>query len=239
MVNRFLLFFVLTSTLSFSQDTLTLLNGKIKLSEIQSVDFDFVYFKEIKKDGGLSKIKKKKLEYVFSINKPDTSFYVYKKDSLLDNHWSNEEMKYYLEGRRQARKHFKSYKTLLIGAGVGTGLAFYSLFPIRYGEKEVSEKVIDTETNKDTTISYSIYKTLTLPIPHWELIPLGAYIYHSSKAGNVEDFKADSMEMFSKEMFVVGYQETVINRKTYSAVVSSLCSYLTVHLGNIIFNTFE
>ena len=239
MANRFLLFFVLTSTLSFSQDTLTLLNGKVKLSEFQSMDFENVYYKEIKKDGGLSKIKKKKLDYVFSINKTDSCIYFYKKDSLSDNYWSNEEMKEYLEGRRQGRKHFKPYKTLLIGAGVGTGLAFYSLFPIRYGEKQVSEKVIDIEIDDTTTISYTDFKTVTIPIPYWEIVPLGVYVYYSSKAGNIDNFEADNMEMFSKEMFVIGYQETVINRKTYSAVGASLGSFLTVMLGNIIFNINE
>lgn len=238
MAKRLLLFFVFISHLTFSQDTLTLLNGKVKLSEVQKMDFDFVYYKEIKKDGSLSKIKKKKLDYIFTINKPDTCIYVYQKDSILDNYWSNEEMRDYLEGRRQARKHFKPYKTLLIGAGVGTGLAFYSLFPIRYGEKKESpEKVIDLETND--TITQYYYETLTIPIPYWEIIPLGIYAYHSSKPGKIKDFEADNMDMFSKEMFVVGYQETVVDRKTYSAVGASLGSFLTVLFGNLILNINE
>ena len=60
------------------------------------MDSDFVYYKEIKKDGSLSKIKKKNLDYIFTVNKPDSCIYIYKKDSLLDNYWSNEEMKDYL-----------------------------------------------------------------------------------------------------------------------------------------------
>ena len=60
MINRFILFLIFISNLTFSQDTLTLLNGKLKLSEVQSIDLDFVYYKEFKKDGSLSKIKKKK-----------------------------------------------------------------------------------------------------------------------------------------------------------------------------------
>ena len=239
MGKRLLLFFVFISNLTFSQDTLTLLNGKVKLSEVQSMDSDFVYYKEIKKDGSLSKIKKKNLDYIFTVNKPDSCIYIYKKDSLLDNYWSNEEMKDYLEGRRQARKHFKPYKTLLIGAGVGTGLAFYSLYPIKYGEKDSPFEVVDTVSNSIDTVYYEEYKTLTIPIPYWEIIPLGIYVYHSSKAKKIEKFKADNMDMFSKEMFVLGYQETVINRKTYSAVGASLGSFLTVILGNIIFNPIE
>lgn len=206
-----------------------LLNGKVKLSEVQSMDSDFVYYKEIKKDGSLSKIKKKNLDYIFTVNKPDSCIYIYKKDSLLDNYWSNEEMKDYLEGRRQARKHFKPYKTLLIGAGVGTGIAFYSLFPIKYNEKSY---MIDDSLHKE-------YNTLTIPIPLWEVIPLSIYSYYSSNVKDVNRFKADDMEMFSKEMFVLGYKETVINRKTYSAFGSSLGSCLTVILGNIIFNPIE
>ena len=62
MANRFLLFLILISNLTFSQDTLTLLNGKFKLSEVQSMDLDFVHYKEVKKDGSLSKIKKKNVD---------------------------------------------------------------------------------------------------------------------------------------------------------------------------------
>ena len=235
MANRFLLFLILISNLTFSQDTLTLLNGKFKLSEVQSMDLDFVHYKEVKKDGSLSKIKKKNVDRIFSVNKKDTCVYLYQKDSLLDNYWSIDEMKDYLEGRRQARKHFKPYKTLLIGTAVGTGIAFYSLYPIKYAEKEDSTKVL-TASNEDSTIFYPVYKTLKIPIPNWEIIALGIYVYHSSKAKNIENFIADNEEMFSKEMFVVGYQETVINRKIYSAVGASLGSFLTTVLGNIIFN---
>ena len=235
MINRFLLFLIFISNLTFSQDTLTLLNGKLKLSEVQSIDLDFVYYKEFKKDGSLSKIKKKNIDRIFSVNKKDTCVYLYRKDSLLDNYWSIDEMKDYLEGRRQARKHFKPYKTLLIGAAVGTGIAFYSLYPIKYAEKEDST-MVKNSNGEDSTIFYQDYKTLKIPIPYWEIIPIGVYVFHASKAKNIEKYKADNREMFSKQMFVVGYQETVINRKTYSAVGASLGSFLTTVLGNIIFN---
>ena len=130
MANKLLLFLILASTFSFSQDTLNFLNGKQILAAFEKTDSDFVYYKSIKKDGTYSKQKKKDVDYIFSLNKSDTCIYFYQKDSLLDNFWSIVEMKNYLEGRRQARKHFKPYKTLLIGAGVGTGIAMYSLFPI-------------------------------------------------------------------------------------------------------------
>ena len=234
MTNKLLLLLVFVSIFSYSQDTLKLLNGKHKLAVFEKIESDFVYYKKIKKDGAIGKRKKKNLDYIFSVNKLDTCIYVYQKDSLMGNYWSIEEMKDYIEGRRQARKYFKPYKTLLIGAGVGTGIAFYSLFPIKYNEKERY-----TINDNNDSILYKDYNTLTIPIPFWEVIPLSIYSYYSSKVKDVNRFKADYMEMFSKEMFVLGYKETVINRKTYSAFGSSLGSFLTTALGYVIFNPVE
>lgn len=239
MANKLLSLFILITTFSFSQDTLNLLNGKSKLAVFEKIDFDFVYYKNIKKDGTFSKQKKKNIDYVFSINKLDTCIYVYRKDSLLDNFWSVGEMKNYLEGRRQARKHFKPYKTLLIGAGVGTGIAMYSLFPIKYGKKENIVFMRDTVTNSLVPVKFEDSQSLTIPMPYWEIVPLGLYAYYSGKSSDSKSFKADDMEMFSKEMFSIGYKETVVNRKVYSAVGASFASFLTTFIGYMIFDPVE
>ena len=239
MAKTLLSFLVFFSTVSLAQDTLILLNGKTKLVAVEKSDFDFVFYKKIKKDGKLGKRKKKNLDHVFSINKKDTTLYVYQKDSLLDNFWSIGEMKSYLEGRRQARKHFKPYKNLLIGAGVGTGIAMYSLFPIKYGNKESVIYLRDTITNSVVSVRFEDYQSLTLPLPYWEIIPLGIYAYYSGTSSDEKKFKADDMGMFSDEMFLIGYQETVIDRKIYSSVGSSLASFFTTILGYMIFDPIE
>ena len=69
-------------------------------------------------------------------------------------------MKSYLEGRRQARKHYKPYKNLLIGAGIGTGVAMYSLFPIKYGEKERELYLRDTITNSVVSVRFEDSQSL-------------------------------------------------------------------------------
>jgi len=230
---------MILSTCCFSQDTLNLLNGKTKVVSVENTDLDFVYYKTIKKDGTFGKRKKKNLDHVFSIAKQDTSIYIYQRDSLLDNFWSIGEMKNYLEGRRQARKHFKPYKTILIGAGVGTGVALYSLFPVKYGKKESAVLVKDTITNSYVTVRFEDNQSLTIPIPYWEVIPLGLYAYYSGKVSESKKFKADNMEMFSEEMFAIGYEETVIDRRIYSAVGASFSSFITTLLGYMIFDPIE
>jgi len=239
MANKLLSFFIIVSTCCFSQDTLNLLNGKSKVASVEKIDFDFVYYKTIKKDGTFGKRKKKNLDHIFSVVKPDTSIYIYQKDSLLDNFWSIGEMKNYLEGRRQARKYFKPYKTLLIGAGIGTGVAMYSLFPIKYGKKESVVFIKDTITNSIVTVRFEDYQSLTIPIPYWEVMPLGLYAYYSGKVSESKKFKADNMDMFSEEMFSIGYKETVIDRKIYSAVGASFASFLTTLMGYMIFDPVE
>tara|TARA_Y100000589_G_scaffold62407_1_gene53714 strand:+ start:43597 stop:44319 length:723 start_codon:yes stop_codon:yes gene_type:complete len=239
MANKILPFFFFITTFCFSQDTLILLNGKTKLAVVEKIGFDFVHYKKIKKDGTIGHRKKKNLDHIFSVNKTDTCIYVYQKDSMLDNFWSVSEMKSYLKGRRQARKHFKPYKTMLIGAGIGTGVAMYSLFPIKYGEKESILYVKDTITNSYVTVRFKDYQSLTIPMPYWEIIPLGIYAYYSGKASDSKKLKADDMEMFSEEMFTLGYQETVIDRKIYSAVGASFASFLTTLAGYMIFDPVE
>lgn len=239
MAKKLLILLVLCSSVVFAQDTLKLLNGKQKLAFVDTMDYDFLYYRKVKKDGSEGKKKKKNLDHLFSINKSDTCLYIYSKDSLFDNYWSTNEMKFYLEGRRQARKHYKPYKTLLIGAGVGTGVAMYSLFPIKYGEKERLLYLRDTITNSVITVKYFDSQALTIPIPYWEIIPIGAYIYYSGSASNSKKFKADDMEMFKDELFMIGYKETVIDRKVYAAVGASIGSFLTTLVGYMIFDPIQ
>ena len=236
MVKKLLIVLILCATSTFAQDTLQLLNGKQKLGMVETMDYDFVYYRKIKKNGELGRKRKKNLDHIFSINQADTVVFVYKKDSMFDNYWSVNQMKYYLEGRRQARKHYKPYKTLLIGAGVGTGVAMYSLFPIKYGEKERFLYLRDTVTNSIVEVKYMDSQALTIPVPYWEIIPLGVYIYYQGAARDSKNFKADDKEMFKNEMFMLGYKETVIDRKVFSAVGSSVGSFLTTMLGYMVFD---
>ena len=236
MVKKLLFLLVLCATSTFAQDTLQLLNGKHKLGVVDTMDFDFIFYRKVKKNGELGRRKKKNLDHVFSINKADTVVFVYQKDSMFDNYWSVNQMKHYLEGRRQARKHYKPYKTMLTGAAVGTGVAMYSLFPIKYGEKERFLKLRDTVTNSTVELKYMDAQALTIPVPYWEIIPIGVYVYYQGAARDSKNFKADDQEMFKNEMFMLGYKETVIDRKVFSAVGSSVGSFLTTMLGYMIFD---
>lgn len=239
MIKKLFLLLIFSASICSAQDTLLLLSGKNKLAFVDTMDYDFVYYHKVKKDGSEGRRKKKNLDHVFSINKSDTCIYVYEKDSLYDNYWSVNEMKHYLEGRRQARKHYKPYKTLLIGAGVGTGVALYSLFPIKYGEKERELYIRDTVTNSLVTVRFTDQQALSIPIPYWEIIPIGVYVYYVGAAKNTKNFKADDQTQFKKAMFMIGYKETVVNRKVYSAVGASVGSFLTTMLSYMIFDPVE
>jgi hypothetical protein len=239
MIKKILVLLFLFPTVIFSQDTIMLLSGKTKLVSVENIDFDYVEYRNIKKNGDLGKLRKKNNDYIFSVNKSDTLVFIYKQDSLIGNFWSPQEMGYYMEGKRQARKHFKPYKTILTGVGIGTGVAIYSLYPIRYGEKEGFTVIKDTLSGTQDTTYYSQYQTLTIPIPYWEVIPLGVYAYYAGKVKNIEKFGADDEKMFSEAMFVNGYKESVIDRKIYSSVGSSFASFVTTVLGFLVFNPSE
>ncbi len=235
MIKRILFVFILTFSMSLAaQDTINFISGKSKLVQVDSLDFDFLYYHKIKKDGTIGGKKKKNLDHLFSVDyKNGETRYVYQEDTLFDNIFSIGEMKYYLEGRRQARKHFKPYKTMLMGAGLGTGVALYSLFPIKYGGKDRVSQFYDPVTNSFVPVVSNVPNSLTVPIPYWELIPLGAFTYYQGAAKNTKSFKADDMEMFKSEAFMVGYKETVINRKVLAAIGSAISSWAITMVGYI------
>lgn len=238
-MTRAILFLLLVHTFSVNAqlDTLFLLNGKIKSAKIDTFDSNFVFYKKVKKDGKLGKKRKKNLDHIFSIqeNKQEIR-YIYRQDSMIDNYLSLVEMDFYLKGRRQAKKHFKPRKTLIMGATVGTGIALYSLFPIKYGSKERFAEVLDTVTNRVYTTKTINYQTLSIPIPFWEILPLGVYVYYNGAAKNTENFNADNPDLFQNNAFMIGYKESVIDKKVLAAVGSSLGSYLTTMLGYLVFD---
>lgn len=224
----------------FAQDTLQMLNGKTKLIEVVKEEYNHVYYRKYKSDSTLGRKRKKDLENVFAIAYQDSAVsQIYREDSLIGNYWTISEMKYYLEGRRQARKHFRPYKTFLIGLGVGTGVSLYSIFPPVYNHKDVYTQVYDTITNTWTSIHYKRPEALAIPMPYWEVVPLSAYVYFAGRITDDKKFKADEMDLFKNKMFVMGYKETVINRQVYAAAGSSFGSYLVTTLGYVIFDPVE
>lgn len=232
----FALFIMLAQTL-FAQDTLHLMSGKIKYIQADSMDYDYLYYHKIKKNGEVGRKKRKNLDFIFSINyKNEDRKYIYQKDTMLDNFFSVGQMEYYLEGKRQAAKNFKPYITFAKGVVVGTGVAMYSLFPIVYDETDRFVEVLDTVTNSVVTVRYVDPKALSIPIPYWEIIPLGAFIYFEGNAKNTKRFKADDDTLFKNEAFMTGYKEKVVDKKVIAAFGSSVGSYLATIFSYLLFD---
>ncbi len=238
MRNSIIIFVVLLfSNGAIAQDTLQLLNGKTKLVNIIKENYDWVTYRSVKKDGSEGRKHKKELEHVFAIVYKDSAVsQVYKQDSMYDNYWSVNEMKFYLEGRRQARKHFRPYKTFIMGVAVGTGVAMYSIFPPIINKNEILSTVYDSITNTPVKVNYQRPLALAIPIPYWEIIPLSAFVYGAGAITNDKRFKADNMELLKNKMFVMGYKETVLNRQVYTAAGASFGSYLLTSLGYFVFD---
>lgn len=232
-----ILCFLLSSVAVFGQDTLQLLNGKTKIVEVVSEDYDEVRYRKIKKNGELGRIHSKNTDYIFAvIYKDSTTSQVYQLDSLVDNYWTVAQMKYYLEGRRQARKHFRPYKTFMLGLAVGSGVALYGNFPPVISEKDQSVQVYDSITGGYVTVNSVQPTALALSLPYWEIIPLSAFVYGASRITIDKNFKADDHDLFQNKMFIMGYKETVINRQTYAAAGSSLGSLIIVKLSYLFFD---
>ncbi len=233
-----LIFIVLfIGNITIAQDTIQLLNGKTKLVKVIKEDYDWVSYRSINKNGKEGRKRKKNIEHIFAIAYQDSTLsQIYKKDTIYDNYWSINDMKLYLEGRRQARKHFKPYKSFIIGMAVGTGVAMYSIFPPIISRKDTYTQVHDSITNKWVTVSYKKPFALSVPFPFWEVIPISAYVYGASAITNDKKFVSVKMELFKNNMFLMGYKETVINRQVYAAAGSSFGSYLLTSLAYLIFD---
>ena len=225
-----------------AQDTLKLLSGKSKLIQLNSHDYDFIYYKKVKENGELGRKRKKNLDHIFTVNYKDSARqYFYQQDTMFDNFMSINEMEYYLEGRRQGRKHYKAYKTILIGAALGAGVGMYSLFPLKYNKKEKSVNLRDSVTNSTITVRSFNQDALSIPIPYWEIFPIGCYLYYVSTntAVSTQKYKADSVDMFKEEAFTVGYKQTVSDRKLLAAFGSSVGSFVMTVVGYFVFDPVE
>lgn len=225
-----------------AQDTLKLLSGKSKLIQLHSHDYDFIYYKKVKENGEVGRKRKKNLDHIFTVNYKDSARqYFYQQDTMFDNFMSINEMEYYLEGRRQGRKHYKAYKTMLIGAALGAGVGMYSLFPLKYNKKEKSVNLRDSVTNSTSTIRYFNQDAISIPIPYWEIFPIGCYLYYVSTntAVSTQKYKADSVDMFKEEAFTVGYKQTVSDRKLLAAFGSSVGSFVMTVVSYFVFDPVE
>ena len=97
----------------------------------------------------------------------------------------------------------------------------------------------DTVTNSIITVRYFSQDALSIPIPYWEIFPIGGYLYYVSTNTKTKEYKADSMDMFKEEAFTVGYKQTVADRKLLAAFGSSIGSFVMTMAGYFIFDPVE
>ena len=64
-------------------------------------------------------------------------------------------------------------------------------------------------------------------------------MYYVSTNKNTQEYKADSMDMFKKEAFTVGYKQTVSDRKLLAAFGSSVGSFVMTVVGYFVFDPVE
>ena len=109
-------FIIAFSCYSYSQDTITLINGKqIAAISVPDSASTNIYYNIARKDGSL-KMKKIDLLDVFSIEySSNITKVIYRQDSILGNELSYEEMNHYVLGQQHALKYFKSPWAFPIG----------------------------------------------------------------------------------------------------------------------------
>jgi hypothetical protein len=110
---------------SFTQDTLLLMNGQELLCKIQN-DSGTVIVMEVTKKNGKVKVREIHKSDIFSVIKKDSAEVVlYSQNEMFGDIFTEEEMRFYLAGEKDARNNFKARHIFIIGIALCGGIAYY------------------------------------------------------------------------------------------------------------------
>lgn len=180
------LIFVFCISITFSQDTLLLLTGKIYSGQITEISNNFII---IKTEG--KKLNPLKLIYndeLFSFVKNNNETIIYKPDSINESTFNALEMKYFIKGTQDGKKFYHAPFATIGGFAAGmTGGVFGfwgSIIPTSYvlitGLKTPKVKTSFPDEDKITLPANQVNLSYGLKFsPIKEVMPTNDQIYNS------------------------------------------------------------
>lgn len=186
---------------SLAQDKIQLLNGKVirgKLGTEYDDYFDFQYYKKGGKVKSMDLVKYRIFSYT---NSSGEETILYKKDTLMGNFFSKNEMKMFVFGERDAYNNYKPTPWFITGLGIG----FASVIGDTY------------EFNGPTTGFFKRTPSI-FPI----VIPLGVTIVAGIGRPKVRKEYAADINFLSSEHYIEGFQKIAKVKKLKNAMFGSI-----------------
>lgn len=125
-LTAFLFLFYLGTSLHAQSDKphILLMTGKIIEGELLSTDTSYVYYNFTKRNGKVEP-KSLDLERVFSVTDAQGNEQVlYAMDTTVGNFFTEQEMRYYIQGEQDAMESYSANWTIFVGLPVTAGLGF-------------------------------------------------------------------------------------------------------------------
>ncbi|CAG5078667.1 hypothetical protein [Parvicella tangerina] len=185
---------------SMAQDKIQLMNGKVLRGKLGAETEDYFKFDYYKKGGKVKSMELVKYRIFSHTNSAGEETILYKRDTLMGNFYSKNEMKMFVFGERDAYNNYKSNGWLVTGIGLG----FTSVLMDTY----------DFEPNGGFFKRTPSIFPIAVPL----VVTIGAGVI---KPKVRKEFAAD-VSFLSSEYYIEGFQKIAKVKKLKSALLGSV-----------------
>jgi hypothetical protein len=186
------------------QDKIQLMNGKVLRGKLKTEFDDFYNFDYYKNGGKVKSMELSKFRMFSITNGTDAEQVLYKQDTLMGNFYSENEMRMYVYGQRDAFKSFKS--TSLFVASFTLGFASVILDTYEFQEGNDNPPGF---FNRTPTIA---------PI----IVPFAMTIGSGLFKTKVRKEHAADITFLSSEYYIEGFQKVAKVKRVKSAFIGSV-----------------
>jgi hypothetical protein len=195
-----------------AQDKLLLLSGRIDKGEI-TADKESIFDFKIYKNGGKEKIVSYDKSRIFSITTINGKESVlYKKDSSIGNFLSENRMRMYIYGQRDAHENFGIGRHFLGGFVLGFAATVFDTYEFGPSKEEVADGATPVPTG------FFLRDPSVFPVLFPLSIPLGASLLPSKI---IKD-NVSSIEYLNSEEYVEGFSKVKKFKRIKSSFLGSL-----------------
>jgi len=209
-----------------AQDKLLLLNGRIDKGEIIA-DKESIFDFKIYKNGGKEKIIPYDKSRIFSItNINGKESLLYKKDSSIGNFLSENRMRMYIYGQRDAHENFGIGRHLFGGFLLGFAATVFDTYEFGPSKKEIAEGATPVPTG------FFLRDPSIFPVLFPLSIPLGVSLLPSKI---IKD-DVSSIEYLNSEEYVEGFSKVKKVKRLKSSFLGSLSGMAIALISYYAFN---
>ena len=209
-----------------AQDKLLLLNGRIDKGEITE-DKESIFDFKIYKNGGKEKIIPYDKSRIFSItNINGKESLLYKKDSSIGNFLSENRMRMYIYGQRDAHENFGIGRHLFGGFLLGFAATVFDTYEFGPSKKEIAEGATPVPTG------FFLRDPSIFPVLFPLSIPLGVSLLPSKI---IKD-DVSSIEYLNSEEYVEGFSKVKKVKRLKSSFLGSLSGMAIALISYYAFN---